>query len=83
MVLPDVSSSLSFLEAQLNYVGVLSVWRERSWSRKVIVYLPRFKLEESFVLNDQLIKMGMSDLFSVQHAYLSGIISDRDLYICV
>jgi len=48
--------------------------------QKVEIFLPRFKLESSFKLNDTLARMGMSDAFG-SNADFSGLDQTRDLFI--
>jgi serpin B len=57
--------------------GTLSQMKEQ----KVEIFLPRFKLESSFKLNDALALMGMSDAFVWPKADFSGMDGTRDLYI--
>ena len=47
---------------------------------KVLLFMPRFKMESSFALNGPLTKMGMSDAFGSK-ADFSGIDGTRLLYI--
>uniref|UniRef100_A0A8C5UKS4 Serpin domain-containing protein n=1 Tax=Microcebus murinus TaxID=30608 RepID=A0A8C5UKS4_MICMU len=49
--------------------------------RDVDLYLPRFKLEESYDLKDVLMAMGMVDVFSPQDADLSGMTGRRGLVV--
>ncbi|KAJ8020181.1 Leukocyte elastase inhibitor [Holothuria leucospilota] len=80
VVLPEPSISLTELESRIT-TDVLSLWMKRSWMEHMKVYLPRFKLEESFTLNDHLSGMGMSDIFNPDKADLSGITGDKDLSV--
>uniref|UniRef100_A0A6I8P027 Serpin family B member 10 n=1 Tax=Ornithorhynchus anatinus TaxID=9258 RepID=A0A6I8P027_ORNAN len=48
---------------------------------EVQVYLPRFKMEESYDLKSTLISMGMRDPFSQGRADFSGISERRDLFL--
>jgi len=49
--------------------------------RKVDLLLPRFKLEESMALKENLQKLGVTAPFSVSEADLSGMTGKRDLYL--
>lgn len=48
---------------------------------KVVVFLPRFKLEEDYDMNDVLCKLGMTDAFEEGKADFSGISSKQDLFL--
>ncbi|XP_071855280.1 leukocyte elastase inhibitor-like [Apostichopus japonicus] len=80
IILPDLPNNLSNLESKIN-MQVITSWVKRSRKQKVGVSFPRFKLEESFDLNDHLTLMGMSDVFNVSKADLSGITESEDLYV--
>ncbi|MEE6465209.1 hypothetical protein FKM82_006489 [Ascaphus truei] len=60
----------------------LAEWTNSKHLRKtkVNIYLPRFKIEESYNLGPHLINMGIIDAFSQQKANLSGI-SEVGLYV--
>jgi serpin B len=66
--------------------GLLSAEKVKQWSRssltefkvKVEVYLPRFKVETDFAINDLLPSMGMSRVFQADQADLSGINGGRE-----
>jgi serpin B len=50
--------------------------------QEVEIFLPRFKLESGFALNDMLAKMGMPDAFIWPKADFSGLNGSKgDLYI--
>ena len=55
-------------------------WIEVMSRRKVDIYLPKFKFETSYELNDYLIALGMDNAFSGQ-ADFSGIDGRPDLFI--
>lgn len=48
---------------------------------EVNVKLPRFKLEESYILNSDLARLGVQDLFNSSKADLSGMSGAGDLFI--
>jgi len=50
-------------------------------SKRVTLYLPRFKLDERLSLAEMLSAMGMSDLFSDGAADLSGIDGRKNLHV--
>ncbi|KAF5919040.1 hypothetical protein HPG69_003675 [Diceros bicornis minor] len=51
--------------------------------KKVELHLPRFKVEESYKLNDTLKCMGMVDAFSPQDANFLGMAERRDLVLTI
>ena len=81
VLLPTSSSSLDKLREALP--NKLDGWLAALTRQDVDVFLPRFKLEQEFILNDQLIALGMADAFSENAADFSGMRSDggKDLYI--
>lgn len=81
VLLPAASSSVGKLEKDLPQR--LDGWLAAISPEEVEVYLPRFKLEQEFVLNEPLIVLGMADAFSDAAADFSGMRADagRDLYI--
>ncbi|XP_047716554.1 leukocyte elastase inhibitor [Prionailurus viverrinus] len=78
----DESTGLKKIEEQLT-LEKLRVWtKAENLDRiEVKVYLPRFKLEESYDLNSHLSRLGVKDLFSSSKADLSGMSGARDLFI--
>ncbi|XP_038054978.1 serpin B6-like [Patiria miniata] len=83
IVLPDQLDGLADVQKKLSQEKIDS-WvteahmRERS---TVIVSLPKFTLEQDFVLNDVLRKMGMNDPFDADKADFSGMTGDKDVFI--
>ncbi|EPQ11382.1 Leukocyte elastase inhibitor [Myotis brandtii] len=77
----DEATGLRKIEEQLT-LEKLHEWTkpENLRSIKVNVYLPRFKLEESYNLNSHLVSLGIEDLFNSK-ADLSGMSRARDLFI--
>jgi serine protease inhibitor len=68
------------LEQQLNpafLAGLLAQMKKQ----EVEIFLPKFKLNSSFQLNDPLFRMGMPDAFHWPIANLSGVDGARDLFI--
>jgi serpin B len=81
VLLPRQFDALGQLENQLSppFLARLLAQMKR---QEVEIFLPRFKLESSFELNDMLAKMGMPDAFVWPKADFSGINGNRhDLYI--
>lgn len=58
----------------------LSEWREELVEQRVDVYIPRFKLETSYILNSNLAAMGMPTAFT-SSADFSGINGKPDIFI--
>lgn len=48
---------------------------------KVMVFLPRFKLEENYDMKDVLCRLGMTDAFEQGMADFSGIASKEGLFL--
>uniref|UniRef100_A0A3Q2WEY5 Serpin domain-containing protein n=1 Tax=Haplochromis burtoni TaxID=8153 RepID=A0A3Q2WEY5_HAPBU len=63
-------SSLSFVSCT-----ALSV------DQRVVLHLPKFKLEENYKLNDPLAKLGMKDVFCAGSADLSGMNGEGGLFL--
>ncbi|XP_069956810.1 ipis-1 isoform X1 [Cherax quadricarinatus] len=80
LVLPTKRDGLAELEAKLATTDLNDLGK-RMHKSKVVVTLPKFKLEESLFLNEHLAKMGIKDLFDVNHCDLSGITGTNDLYV--
>ena len=81
VLLPAASSSVEKLREALPQQ--LDGWLAAISPEEVEVYLPRFKLEQRFVLNEPLIALGMADAFSDAEADFSGMRADggKGLYI--
>ncbi|XP_054984877.1 leukocyte elastase inhibitor-like [Sorex araneus] len=77
----DSSTGLKKIEEQLTLEN-LTEWTQPENMRvvEVNVRLPRFKLEESYTLNEALARLGLQDLFN-SRADLSGMTGVRDLFI--
>src|ERR1017187_2737289 len=79
VLLPRKVDACSELESRLTPT-LLSVSLSQMKPQKVEIFLPRFKLESSFDLNDTLVRMGMPEAFGPK-ADLSGMDGTRLLYI--
>jgi serine protease inhibitor len=79
VLLPREPAGIKALEGMVS-PQKLEEWVGAARSQKVNVFLPKFKLEAKFGLNDTLAAMGMRDPFSAQ-ADFSGMDGQRDLYI--
>lgn len=80
MIILPRDKNLSKIEKNLNYDMLDNISRSME-KEKVDLYLPKFKIEERYILNEALIKLGMTDAFSDMLADFSGMTGDRDLYI--
>ncbi len=61
----------------------LEGWLQAMRETTVSVQLPRFRIEDNFSLKEQLMKMGLEDLFSPEKASLPGMVAEDgpNLYI--
>ena len=77
-VLPDEGETMDSFEKRLESVDFSKI----NWDGKLNVHvvIPRFKVESTHPLMSKLKEMGAADMFSGS-ANLSGISSDRDLYV--
>ncbi len=81
VALPPEDSSLADLEARLT-AERLQEWTEALRPREVNVFIPRFKVESTFSLAEELRGMGMGDAFDPRAADFSGMsVEDDDLHI--
>ncbi|XP_028631526.1 leukocyte elastase inhibitor [Grammomys surdaster] len=78
----DESTGLKKIEEQIT-LEKLHEWTKRENLENIDVHvkLPRFKIEESYILNSNLGRLGLHDLFSRGKADLSGMSGSRDLFI--
>ncbi|XP_066503700.1 antithrombin-III [Hoplias malabaricus] len=75
LVLPDNDISLSEVVANLT-LKRLSGWLNTMTETTVAVQIPRFRIEDSFSLKENLKAMGLGHLFCAEHASLPGIVED-------
>ena len=80
VLLPRKRNALDAVEAKLD-AATLTGWLGKLRSRRVRVYLPRFKTETSFELKSRLSAMGMTDAFRFGRADLSGMDGTKNLFI--
>ncbi|CAM4657215.1 hypothetical protein PO909_027396 [Leuciscus waleckii] len=75
ITLPEVVANMTLKKL----VGWIHAMKETT----VSVQVPRFRIEDSFSLKEQLEKMGLEDLFSPENASLPGMVADDgpNLYI--
>ncbi|XP_054893923.1 leukocyte elastase inhibitor A-like isoform X2 [Poeciliopsis prolifica] len=78
----DDITGLEKLEKLLTYEKFME-WThpDKMKSRKVVVKLPRFKLEETYDLNEVLTSMGMVDAFDQTKSDFSGMSGNKELVV--
>ncbi|KAM9665830.1 serpin B6 isoform 1-T6 [Trichechus inunguis] len=82
IMLPDGNTDLSTVEKELTYEKFMEWTRpDMLDEEEVEVFLPRFKLEENYDMEDVLRSLGMADAFDQGRANFSGMSSKRDLYL--
>ncbi|XP_008335172.1 leukocyte elastase inhibitor [Cynoglossus semilaevis] len=83
ILLPEEGTSLGKLRNNLT-PATLDEWTAREnmdQDSDVVVHLPKFKLEESYELNEALGKLGMTDVFCAAKADLSGMNGEGGLFL--
>ncbi|XP_014636977.1 PREDICTED: serpin B3 [Ceratotherium simum simum] len=82
LLLPNEVDGLKKLEDKLTAEKLIE-WTTSPNMRETLValYLPRFKVEESYDLKDTMKSMGMLDAFSPQDADFSGMTGSRGLVV--
>ncbi|KAF5919042.1 hypothetical protein HPG69_003677 [Diceros bicornis minor] len=82
LLLPNEVDGLKKLEDKLTAEKLIE-WTSSQNMRETLVdlYLPRFKVEESYDLKDTMKSMGMLDAFSQQDADFSGMTGSRGLVV--
>ncbi len=80
LVLLPKDNDLLSLEKKLS-VENLNEWKSNLAKKQVNVYLPKFKLETTYSLVENLTNMGMPSVFVPGQADLSGINKDAELYV--
>ncbi|KAK7146733.1 hypothetical protein R3I94_009541 [Phoxinus phoxinus] len=78
----DDTTGLQKLEKALTYEKLMEWTKpEVMHQPEVKVFLPRFKMEETYDMKSLLISMGMEDVFDPLKANLSGMSSNNDLVV--
>ncbi|MCC6643523.1 serpin family protein [Candidatus Peregrinibacteria bacterium] len=75
----DETNNLQALEKNLT-LDQLNNWKNALQNKRVLLYLPKFKLETTYMLAEDLMAMGMVDAFS-SDADFSGMTGFKDLNI--
>ncbi len=81
VILPNRSIRLEDVEQKLtsNLKLMKQILRYQNTTLKELsLYLPKFKMETTFQLNDVLIQLGIQNAFSGQTADFTGIVSKED-----
>ncbi|XP_052434659.1 leukocyte elastase inhibitor isoform X11 [Carassius gibelio] len=78
----DETTGLQKLEKALSYEKLIEWTRpEVMHQQKLLVSLPRFKMEETYDMKSLLISMGMEDVFDGKKVNLSGMSPNNDLVV--
>ena len=81
LVLPRQGNNLAALEQKLRTADLQQLFDSNREEEKVAVSMPRFKLEQTIPLKDQLNNLGMTDMFVADKADFSAIDGSRNLYV--
>ncbi|XP_006870619.1 PREDICTED: serpin B6-like isoform X2 [Chrysochloris asiatica] len=82
IMLPNENTALSTVEKELTYEKFMEWTRPDKMDEvEVEVSLPRFKLEETYKMEDVLYSLGMTDAFDQGRADFSGMSSTGNLYL--
>jgi len=81
LVLPRQGNNLAALEQKLRTADLQQLFDSNREEEKVAVSMPRFKLEQTIPLTDQLNNLGMTDMFVGGKADFSAIDGSRNLYV--
>ncbi|KAG8436849.1 hypothetical protein GDO86_007800 [Hymenochirus boettgeri] len=73
LVLPSIETPLKLVEQKLT-LEKLGDWLAKSSKVQLSVYLPRFRVEDSFSVKEKLKEMGLVDLFDPSTAKLPGMV---------
>jgi serpin B len=80
VLLPQEVDGLGDLESKMT-LDILEQWTGSLRSRKVRVYLPKFKMTSQFEMSETLKALGMISAFDPLTADFSGMTGGRDLFI--
>lgn len=82
LILPKPEKSLAKVEQELT-PELLQEWLDELSEMMLVVHMPRFRIEDSFSLKEQLQDMGLVDLFSPEKSQLPGIVAEGrdDLFV--
>lgn len=71
LILPTLEKGLAKVEQELS-PEVLQEWLDALVETMLVVHMPRFRIEDSFSVKEQLQDMGLVDLFSPDKSRLPG-----------
>lgn len=71
LILPKPEKPLAKVEQELTS-EVLQEWLDELAETLLVVHMPRFRIEDSFSVKEQLQDMGLTDLFIPEKAKLPG-----------
>jgi serpin B len=80
VLLPKEKSNIETLEKNITLQD-FEKWSKSTYQQDVRLFLPTFKIESDFTLNDYLIEMGIKRAFQPRMAEFGGIIQDSPLHI--
>ena len=80
VIAPQKPEGLAALEKKLT-ADNLNDWLSKMGNRKIVVDLPKYKVESSFSLNGSLAKLGLGEAFAPGKANFQGISNAENLYI--
>nr|XP_014583296.1 serpin B3 isoform X2 [Equus caballus] len=82
LLLPNEVDGLKKLEDKLTAEKLIEWTSSQNMRERFVdLYLPRFKVEESYDLKDTMMSLGMLDAFSPQDADFSGMTGSRGLVV--
>ncbi|XP_029648048.1 leukocyte elastase inhibitor isoform X2 [Octopus sinensis] len=82
VILSNKMDGLAALEKEINAQFLKETTERKGFERLSLeLYLPKFHFQSAFELSDTLQKLGLSDIFDASKANLSGISSEKDLYV--
>ena len=81
VLLPNDADGIAVLEKSLTAAALKQWVAQLHGGTRVMLTLPKFKMEQSFELEKTLTHMGMSHAFQANVADFSGMTGERDLWI--
>ena len=81
ILLPPKSCKVNAVIASQSIYELVKKFQERKTEKMVELHMPKFKFNTKIQMQDILIKMGITDIFSTSSANLSGISESQRLYV--